>query len=389
MGSVQRNRRRERSRHAGDGAILGHSAPPPVLRRIARLTERSPRAARRGEPAAGERRGGGEARRGLPGPSALLSKVEEEASEEGGPEAEAGGCPGCRVAAIVHCSGPCAGETRRARQRRALRAAPSGHEHAKGTLPLPAVPRPLCVPPPLPHAGHLPGWMRAVTFPFGGWAAEGITGIGVGSQWCRGGKRGARGTQALAACHPWRVPRVGNRPCAGSGSPGTSSHVLSVLVNEGPQGGRSQAGRGAGTLGRGHGVAGSLPGKTLTVPLSVIPRGAPESTCHLGSPPQLPQDSVSPWATQSAVAVCSIPVGYAPPPPARDAASSTVPTCPRRVRTPRARERPKEMPGNWPGGIYGHLETACHRLRDRTRERGDGVEKDRPRESRHRKQGNA
>lgn len=108
MGSVQRNRRRERSRHVGDGAILGRSAPPPVLRCIARPMERSPRAARRPSPRRGE------VRRGLPGPSAPLSKVEEEASEEGGPEAEASGHPGCRIATVVHRSGPC--EERRERQ---------------------------------------------------------------------------------------------------------------------------------------------------------------------------------------------------------------------------------------------------------------------------------
>lgn len=95
----------------GDTAVLGPSAPFPVLRRGARLTERSPRAA----VPAGRARGGAEARRGLPGPSAPLSKVEEEASEEGGPEAEAGGHPGCRVAAVVHRSGPCGGEKRKRR----------------------------------------------------------------------------------------------------------------------------------------------------------------------------------------------------------------------------------------------------------------------------------
>lgn len=57
---------------------------------------------------------------GLPGPSAPLSKVEEETSEEGGPKAEPGARSGRRVAAVVHRSGACAGERRR--QRRALRA---------------------------------------------------------------------------------------------------------------------------------------------------------------------------------------------------------------------------------------------------------------------------
>lgn len=58
-------------------------------------------------------RGGGEVRRGLPGPSAPLSKVEEEASEEGGPEAEASNHPGCGIAAVVHRSGPWTERTQR------------------------------------------------------------------------------------------------------------------------------------------------------------------------------------------------------------------------------------------------------------------------------------
>lgn len=58
VGSVQRNRRWETSRHVGDGAILGRSMTTPVLRRIVCPTERSPRVAGRAEPAAGERRSG-------------------------------------------------------------------------------------------------------------------------------------------------------------------------------------------------------------------------------------------------------------------------------------------------------------------------------------------
>lgn len=51
----------------------------------------------------------------VPGPSTPLSKVEEEASEEGGPEAEASGCPGGCIATVVHRSGPCMGGRRGSR----------------------------------------------------------------------------------------------------------------------------------------------------------------------------------------------------------------------------------------------------------------------------------
>lgn len=87
-------------------AVLGPLAPLPVLRRCARLTERSPRAA-------------------VPGPSTPLSKVEEEASEEGGPEAEASGRPGGCVATVVHRSGPCT-RGRRGRRGTAFKAVMRG-----------------------------------------------------------------------------------------------------------------------------------------------------------------------------------------------------------------------------------------------------------------------
>lgn len=93
----------------GHPRTLGAAARPPAHRPS--RGEESPGGA------AAEPTAGGEVRRGLPGPSAPLSKVEEEeASQEGGPEAEAGSHPGRGVAAVVHRSGPCA-EERRERQR--------------------------------------------------------------------------------------------------------------------------------------------------------------------------------------------------------------------------------------------------------------------------------
>lgn len=92
MGSVQRNRRRERSRHVGDGAILGRSAPPPVLRCIARPMERSPRAARQPSP----RRGRGAAR--PPGTLRSLIKSRGGGERGGWPRGRGQQPPGMR-----HC----------------------------------------------------------------------------------------------------------------------------------------------------------------------------------------------------------------------------------------------------------------------------------------------
>lgn len=85
-------------------------------------------------------------RPGLPGPSAPLSKVEEEeASQEGGPEAEAGSHPGRGVAAVVHRSGPC--WERREREKDSVRASAERCENTSRTH-LPVVPAgPLHIPP--------------------------------------------------------------------------------------------------------------------------------------------------------------------------------------------------------------------------------------------------